>query len=250
MKPAPPVMARRIEVRPAATDSHFGVVAHEAGMGDDQVPEERLQALGLRGDVRGRERAARRWPRRRPWRGDRRRGRRCRRRWRPGLRASSMASTRFTLMRRSASPPPTENTKRQSSADSRETLEPRGVGAVPALVVDAGRQLGDVVAHAVGLDGRQLAEVAGRVRSVAGAAAGTAEEEPPTPRPGVGEDVDDALHVHGRHLFQDADRVGDEPAAVGLGFLTHDRQSLARPRRGTPDPHGAGRTGGRRPSRS
>lgn len=58
--------------------------------------------------------------------------------------------------------------------------EPVGVAGVPAVVVDASRELGDVVGRRVGLDAGDLAEVVDGVAGVACAPADAEEEDAST----------------------------------------------------------------------
>src|SRR5207237_10640259 len=83
-----------------------------------------------------------------------------------------------------------------------------GEGAVPAVVVDARGELGDVVDGGVGLDPDDLAEVVDRVRCVARAAA-DAEDEQPSPALAHGDETLD-------HLL---DRGGVESAGHPRRFL-------------------------------
>src|SRR5207237_7927188 len=69
-----------------------------------------------------------------------------------------------------------------------------GEGAVPAVVVDARRELGDVVDGGVGLDHDDLAEVVDRVRCVARAAA-DAEDEQPSPALAHGDETRSEEHT-------------------------------------------------------
>ena len=150
----------------------------QRGMRHHQVPDEGLQTFGLRrdesdvevGDEHARvgTRAGAR----------RRRGRRCRRSRRRPTRARSHgphevhADPAFE-----AAATDREDEQAVAARESRRA-QPLLVRGVPAVVVDARGELGDVVGDAVGLDPGELPEVAGRVRRVAGAAARAAEEEP------------------------------------------------------------------------
>ena len=75
-------------------------------------------------------------------------------------------------------PPPTEKTSSASRAPSRETFSQAVKDGVPALVVDARGQLGDVVGRRVGLEAAELAEVVDGVAGVPGRAAHAEDEEP------------------------------------------------------------------------
>ena len=162
--------------------------SRRARVGDQQVPHDGAEPFGVRRDVIGVERRERPRTRRRLAPCSRRRGRRCRRPWRRRSLASSSARTRLTEMFFSASPPPTEKTSRASSARRREPLSHSEKRGVPALVVDAGGQLGDVVGRRVGLEAADLAEVVDGVAGVAGRAADAEDEQAPAarrgPRPG------------------------------------------------------------------
>src|ERR1700728_1267316 len=61
----------------------------------------------------------------------------------------------------------------------RETTaaQPVGVAGLPSLVVDAGRQLGDIVGGGVALDAGNLAEVVDRMAGMTRAAADTQKED-------------------------------------------------------------------------
>ena len=87
----------------------------------------------------------------------------------------------------SREPPPTLNTSSASRDESFETVEPRGEGRLPSLVVGARGELGDVVGRSVALDQAELAKVVDRVGGVPGAAADAKDEQPTTasraPRP-------------------------------------------------------------------
>ena len=115
---------------------------------------------------------ARPWSRRRPCR-------RCRRRPRRRSRASSSARTRFSETFFSRLPPPTENTSTRVARAEARDLEPLGEAGVPALVVHARGQLGDVVGRRVGLEAADLAEVVDGVAGVAGRAADAQDEQAP-----------------------------------------------------------------------
>ena len=71
-----------------------------------------------------------------------------------------------------------EDEQRVARAEARD-LEPLGEARVPALVVHARGQLGDVVGRRVGLEAADLAEVVDRVAGVAGRAADAEDEEAP-----------------------------------------------------------------------
>ena len=128
----------------------------------------------------------------------------------PRSRASCIASTRFTLTRRSMSPPPTENTNRQSSLRSREARSQLAYElSQPSSLMRAG-QLRDVVGHGVRLDVAELAEVARGVRRVTGAAAGAAQEQPSAAFARRGDHVDDGLDARVIELAENGQRVAEK----------------------------------------
>ncbi len=172
-------------------------------MGHQQVPHDGAQALGVRRDAVGVQR-----------RDDhagvgelcgrsRRRGRRCRRsapRPRGRARARATRFTRHVLLAVAAAD--REDQQRVASRARREPSQPLGEAGVPALVVDAGGQLGDVVGRRVRLEAADLAEVVDRVAGVAGRAADAQDEQPPPAVAGRREAFGHALDDVG------VDRVG------------------------------------------
>ena len=123
----------------------------ELGMRDERVPDDRLEGLDQR-RLQVRRRVDRRSRRRRARRACRPGPRRRRRCAAPRSRASSIALTRLIETLCSREPPPTQNTSSASRADSREIAEPLGERRLPAVVVGARGQLGDVVGRRVALD--------------------------------------------------------------------------------------------------
>src|SRR5262249_3833711 len=62
-------------------------------------------------------------------------------------------------------------------------VEPCGEHRVPALVVGACGEFGDIVGRTIGLDAAELTEVVDRVTAVAGAAPYSDQKQPSTPFP-------------------------------------------------------------------
>ena len=75
-------------------------------------------------------------------------------------------------------PPPTEKIRIASLRVGPAHLEPFGKHRLPAFVVGARRELGDIVGRRVGLDAAQLAEVVDGMAAVARAAADAKDEQP------------------------------------------------------------------------
>ena len=114
------IALRRPAVAVASMPSHLAIDAASDRMRHDEVPHERLQALGLRASRAWDRRWAAARRRRRAGASRHRRGRRHRRRWRRPPWPAARASTRLTLTGGSIEPPPTENTNRQSPARKRD----------------------------------------------------------------------------------------------------------------------------------
>jgi len=88
-------------------------------------------------------------------------------------------------------------------------LEPLAVGNIPSLVVYASREFGHVVAGRVALEVADLPEVIDRVARVAGASAGTEDEQAPAPSAYVGEACGDVVDQGAIKFCRDRRRLGE-----------------------------------------
>ena len=174
-----PPSAGRVSASP---DSHLVAAALQRRVADQQVPDHGAQPLGVRRD-RGRRTAAGS-PRRR------RRPGAVKPPSRPTMPKIGAPHARAPARGRGRGSPRRSSRRRRRrrrrraarrARPRRETSQPRGEAGVPALVVDAGGQLGDVVGGRVGLEAADLAEVVDRVAGVAGRAADAEDEQPPAP---------------------------------------------------------------------
>ena len=135
----------------------------------------------------------------------------------PTDRASSTAAHDVDRdLRRARAAADAEHEQRVTGAQAR-AAQPGVEHGLEALVVGARRQLGDVVHRRVGLEARELAEVAHRVRGVPGPAAHADHEQPPASGAAGGEP-----HRHGLdrvHVDRARDSRGllQERLRVGLG---------------------------------
>src|SRR5579872_7452875 len=108
--------------------------------------------------------------------------------------------------------------------------EPVGVGGLPAVVVDAGGQLGDAVGRRVALDAGDFAEVADRMAGVCRASAHTEEENTAllVARFNQQRDhaLDDGLIEQGRDAGYLAEVVSGVAGVVGVGHKGSQKEDL------------------------
>jgi hypothetical protein len=98
-------------------------------------------------------------------------------------------------------------------------LQPLGVRARPTFVVHACRELRDVVGRGVGFDSAELAKVVHGVRGMAGAAADPEYEQAPAAPAQLAKLVDQALHGRSVDRFEHARRFGEVLLRVGHRLL-------------------------------
>ena len=90
------------------------------------------------------------------------------------------------------------------------TLQPGGEAGVPALVVGAGGELGDVVGGGVSFKTAQLAKIVDRVTGVSGRAANSQDEQPAAEFANVRETQGHAFDGSDVDLFQNCDGLAKE----------------------------------------
>ena len=198
-------------------DSHFAVAGASAGCETIEVPDERLEPFGLRGDEAGVDRRHHARRRRRSSRSvaavaarDARRSMRRRRC------ARCMARTRLTLT--CAFEAAATDREHEQAVARRARREARSHSAYDesqpsSLMRAVSSETLSVTQYA--LDAGELAEVARRVRRVAGAAARAAEEQASAAVAGRAEHVDDGFDVGVVERREDRAGVVEEAAGEG-----------------------------------
>jgi hypothetical protein len=219
MNPAPPAIKNTAGVHRHGLP--FRRRALQQRMADQQMPQHGAQPFGMRRDAIGRERRnhdaffgylPRESAVKRPIPHDAEDvSARFRRRFE---RANDI--DRYVFLAASAAH--REDQHAVARADAR-ALQPGGEAGVPAFVIRPGGELGNVVGGRVGFKTAQLAKVVDRVAGVAGRPADAQDEQAPAEFANPRQTQGHALDGGDVHLFQDCDRLGDEPAAkpVGVG---------------------------------
>lgn len=107
-----------------------------------------------------------------------------------------------------------ENKERVGRAEA-AGAEPVAVGRVPAFIVHARGEFGDVVRDAIGFDAGDFAEIASCVRRVARAAANAEKKEAAAALANVAQEIRGALDGLGVDFFGDVHRLAQILARVG-----------------------------------